>query len=201
MQVSERDKRLLLLHEYRLGRKPNEAKNNICQSMGERAISKTNTNIWFNRFKNGDFEIDDLPRSGRPQIVNRDDVKHLIENNSKISTREIAEMLHCHHSTVSNVFKELGKIYKYGVPFPHSLSQNQLQLRIDTCTFLLSLKRNKERLKSIITGDEQWVFYVNYSGKKQWLESKEKGDPVVKSRLGEKKIMRSVWWGKKGIIY
>ena len=121
-------------------------------------------------------------------MVNRDDVKQLIENNPRMSTREIAEMLHCHHFTVLNVLKELGKIYKYGITIPDSLSQNQLQLRIDACTFLLSLKRNKEWLKSIITGDEKWVFYVNYSGKKQWLESKEKGDPVVKCKLGETRL-------------
>ena len=66
MNLSCREIRALLLHEFRLGHKATEAANNICSTMGENVLSIRTAQHWFNRFKNGNLEIDDLPRPGRP---------------------------------------------------------------------------------------------------------------------------------------
>jgi hypothetical protein len=54
---------VLLLHEFRLGHEATEAANNICSTMGKDVLSIRTAQHWFNRFKNGNFELDDLPRS------------------------------------------------------------------------------------------------------------------------------------------
>ena len=66
MKVSLRELRKLLLHEFRLGRKATQATNNTCITLDKDALSIRARQYWFDRFQNGIFEIDDLPRSGRP---------------------------------------------------------------------------------------------------------------------------------------
>ena len=58
MKISHRELRLLLLHEFQLGRK---ATGNIFGSMGKGVLSVQH---WFHRFKNENFEPDGLPHSG-----------------------------------------------------------------------------------------------------------------------------------------
>jgi transposase len=48
---------------------------------------------WFARFRAGNFDLDDAPRSGRPVEVDDDQIKTLIENNPRNTTRVIAEIL------------------------------------------------------------------------------------------------------------
>ena len=52
MNLSNREIQVLLLHEFRLGRKATEATNNICSTMGEDVLSTRTAQRWFNRFKN-----------------------------------------------------------------------------------------------------------------------------------------------------
>ena len=79
MNISRKELRVLLLHEFRLGHKATEVTSNICSTMGKDALSIRTAQHWFNRFKNGNFELNDLPRSGRPPEVDVDVLKHLID--------------------------------------------------------------------------------------------------------------------------
>jgi len=78
MVISGSELRVLLLHEFRLGRKATKAASNICSTMGKDVLSIRTAQHWFNQFKNGNFELEDLPRSGRPLEVNIDVLKQLI---------------------------------------------------------------------------------------------------------------------------
>ena len=71
IEISSRDVRVLLLHEFRLSHKATEAANNICNTMGKEVGSIRSAQHWFNRFKNGNFELDDLPRSGRAREIQK----------------------------------------------------------------------------------------------------------------------------------
>jgi transposase len=201
MEISKREKRLLILHEYKLGTKPEETFEKICKSMGQGSLSLRMVKDWFNNFRNNDFDLNDKPRQGRPQVIDRDKCKNLIKEDPRLSSLEIAKELKCYHSTVLNIFDKLGLKYKHGVIVPHSLSQNEKNVRANTCSTLLSLKRDYKWLDNLITGDEKWVLYVNHTGKKQWLKTNQKGKSVVKNKQGEKKVMFCVWWGTKGIIH
>ena len=46
---------------------------------------------WFNRFNNGNYEVDYLSRSGRPVEVDLDRLKQLIEDDPRLTTRCLAE--------------------------------------------------------------------------------------------------------------
>ena len=85
MNISRREIRVLLLHEYRLGHKTTEAANNICSTMGKDVLSIRTTQHWVNRFKNGYFELDDLPRSRRPLEVDVDLLKQLTDQDTQLT--------------------------------------------------------------------------------------------------------------------
>ena len=109
MNLSRREIRVLLLYEFLLGHKATEATNNICSAMRQDIISTRTAQRWFNRFDNGNFELDDSSRSGRPVEVDLDRLKQLIEDDPRLTTRCLAEQLGCSHTTVETHLNELGK--------------------------------------------------------------------------------------------
>ncbi|CAF1659633.1 unnamed protein product [Adineta ricciae] len=109
MKISRRELRVLLLHEFRSGSKATEATRNICSTMGKDALSIRTAQHWFHRFKNGNFELDDLPHTGRPSEVDMDHLKQLIEEDPRLTTRCLSERLGCSHTTVETHLHELGK--------------------------------------------------------------------------------------------
>ena len=66
MNLSRREIRVQLLHKFNLGYRATEATNNLCKTMDDDVLSIRMAQHWFNRFKNGNLQLDDLPRSGRP---------------------------------------------------------------------------------------------------------------------------------------
>ena len=192
MDTSRRELRVLLLHELRLVHKATEAKSNICDTMGKDALSTRTVRHWFSRFKNGDFELEDLPRSGIPSLVDMDFLKQLIEGDPRLTARCLAERLGCSHTTVETHLSELGITWKYGVWIPHDLSPHRIQHRVDACMKLITSHRNYEWLRNLVTDDEKWVLYFNYTHKRQWLGAGETGVATPKDDLHPKKIMLSI---------
>ena len=59
MNLSCKELGVLLLHEFRLGRKAMEAARNICSTMSKDTLSIGTAQHWFNQFKSGSFELND----------------------------------------------------------------------------------------------------------------------------------------------
>ena len=201
MKLSRRELRLLLLQEFRLGRKATEATSNMCGTMGKDVLSIRTAQHCFHRFKNGNFELDDLPHNGSPLQVDMDLLKALIEQDPRFTTRCLAERLGCSHIPIEIHLHELAKTWKYGVWIPHELSPLQLQQRVDACMELMTSHRNYQWLHNLVTGDEKWVLYVNYEYHRQWLSAGQTGVVTPMSDLHPKKVMLSVWWSVRGIIH
>jgi hypothetical protein len=115
MDLSRRGIRVLLIHEFRLDHKATQATNSICSTIGKDVLTIRTTQHWFNRFQNGNFELNDLPRSGRPLEVDTDLLKQLIEEEPRLTTRSLAEQLGCSHTAVEKHLIQLDKVWRYGV--------------------------------------------------------------------------------------
>ena len=74
---------------------------------------------WFSRFRSGDFDLKDAPRSGRPTEVDGDKIKAMIKNNRHSATQEIAEKLNISHTCVERYLKQLAYINKLDIWTPH----------------------------------------------------------------------------------
>ena len=50
---------------------------------------------WFAKFKNGNFDIDNMPRSGRPSEFDEDHLKALLKEESHQTSCELAKKINC----------------------------------------------------------------------------------------------------------
>ena len=83
----------ILLHQFPLAHKATESAKNICSTMGEDLLSTRTAQHCFNRFNNGNLELDDLLRPGRSLQVDMDHLKQFIEQDPRLTSPSLAEQL------------------------------------------------------------------------------------------------------------
>ena len=73
--------------------------------------------------------------------------------------------------------------------------------RINICD--THLKRNAIDLflKRIITGGEKWIVYNDVNRKRSWSKHDEPAQTTTKAELYQEKIMLSIWWDCKSVVY
>jgi len=99
--------RHLMLFFYQKGKNATQAANKICIVYGEGAIAERTVRKWFAKFKAGDFNLDQ-ERLSRPSTTDEDQIKTLIENNPRYTTRKLAKMLNISKSIIHEHFMKLG---------------------------------------------------------------------------------------------
>jgi len=119
-----------------------QAANKICAVYGESAVTERTVRKWFARFKAADINLKDQERPGRSFTTNEDQIKTLIENNPRCTTRKLAEMLNMSKSTIHEHFVKLGYINRFDVWVPHDLTEKNLMNCIFICDSLY--KRNEK---------------------------------------------------------
>ena len=55
---------------------------------GEEALKNRQCQIWFDKFRSGDFSLKDEQRSGRPNKDDDDQIKAIIESNRHVTVRD-----------------------------------------------------------------------------------------------------------------
>ena len=95
---------------------------------------------WFASFTAGGFSLKFQERSDRPSTTDEDQIKILIENNPRYTTRKLGEMLNMSKSTIREHFVKLGYINRLDVLVPHELK--------------------------VVTRDEKWIIYINVERKR-----------------------------------
>lgn len=201
MEIPDGHFRHILLFYFRKGKNAVQARKKLCAVYGEECLTERQCQRWFARFRSGDFDLEDTPRSGRPTEVDDDKIKAMIETNRRSTTREIAEKLGISHTSVENHLKQLGFVNKLDIWIPHELKEIHLIKRINICDSLLKRNKTDPFLKRIITGDEKWIVYNNVVRKRSWSKRDEPPQTTSKAELHQKKVMLSVWWDYKGIVY
>ena len=94
----------------------------ICQSIGDQAVSYDTGKVWFKKFREGQFCLEDEPHPGRPSEVNIQLLEQLIENDPRQTSRGLAVELGCSHTTIEKHLHEIGKKWKYSSWLPHELT-------------------------------------------------------------------------------
>ena len=123
---------------------------------------------WFEKFRAGDFLLDDAPWLGRPVEVDSDQIETLTEYNQRYTTQEIADILKISKSSVENHLHQLGYVNRFDVWVPRKLSKKNLLDCISACDSLLKCNKNVPFLKQIVTGNEKWILYNNVECKRSW---------------------------------
>ena len=123
----------------------------ICDVYGIDAISERTCQKWFDRFRGGNYDLNDDERSGRPEELQTDEFVELLDENPAQSTSQLAEQLGVDKSTVSRRLKALGKIQKVGKWVPHKLTEINIGQRLKSVFFFLLKFKKKDFLYKIVT--------------------------------------------------
>ena len=165
--------RELLLYEFELGHNAAEAIKNICTAKGENAVKKRTAFNWFKKFKNGNKDLEEKARSGRPLSINPDVLREAFEVEPATSTRRLSAALGTPRETVRRHLHRLDMVRRSCHKVPHDLTAEQAQRRKTICQELLTNPMDERFLKRIITCDEKWVYYKNPDLRKQWIKKGE----------------------------
>ena len=153
------------------------------------------------RLNEGDSDLEDSPRSGRPTVLDEGDLQVVLDVEPSSSTRELAKELSVDQKTVWNHLKQLDFVHKKSRQDPHELTEAQAAKRVEICRQLLNNPLDDPFWKRIVTSDEKWVYLVNHDRSKRWFPKGQTPPSVPKQNPFGKKTMICVWWNFEGILY
>ncbi|XP_013775045.1 histone-lysine N-methyltransferase SETMAR-like [Limulus polyphemus] len=161
--------RHVMLYEFHRGINASAAAIFIQNTYGVDGVSERTCRRWFSRVKNGDFGSKDEPREGRSSGLDSEALKAAVAANPAITVRDLSEQFNVSHMTVHRELKRLGKVLKVGKCFPHDLSVENRQQRVDYCEVLHSLQNQLPFLDRVATGYEKWILCHNVKRRRLWL--------------------------------
>jgi transposase len=150
------------------------------QVFGDDAVGATQIKEWFNCFKDGRTLAESDQRSGRPSASRNanviENVRFLILEDCRSTIREIADEVGISTGSAHSIVTEdLHMCRVVAKSVPKLLSQEQQQLRPEVVRDMLECANvDPEFLKTLITGDETWVYGYDLEMKvqsSQWKHS------------------------------
>ncbi|GBP46604.1 Mariner Mos1 transposase [Eumeta japonica] len=135
-----------------------EAHRLLVEAYNEAASSERPCREWFQKFKNGDFHVEDKDRSGRLKNCEDAELEELMEEHSSRTQKELALTLEVTRQAVSHRLKSFGIIHKQDIALSgyhlfrsiaHTLSEQQFTSYEDTKNWIDSwiASKDKELLK------------------------------------------------------
>ncbi|CAK9816502.1 Mariner Mos1 transposase [Anthophora quadrimaculata] len=185
---------------FELKKNAAEATKIIYSALGENAATNKTCKKWFQRFRSGNFDLNDAD-SGTPKKVEDEELEQLLNEDPCLTQQELAEELGVTQQAISVRLKKLRRIQKVGRWVPRVLSPENKVRRCDTAMSLLSRFNQKDFLHKIVTGDEKWVLYDNPKRRKSWVHPSEPSTSTAKPNIYAKKMLLSIWWDFKGVLY
>ena len=92
MECKSEHFRHILLVYFRKGNNAAQAAKKLRVVYGEEALKDRQCRNWFNKLSFGDFSLKDEQLSSRPNEVDDDQIKAIIESNHHVTVQEIEEM-------------------------------------------------------------------------------------------------------------
>jgi len=190
-----------MLFLFNQGKNATEAATAICSAYGENAVTPRVCQKWFSRFREGNFDLEDRKRAGRPRELDCEYLEEVVGENPLQSTRKLACVLDFNQSTILRRLYEIGKKCKLGKWVPYTLSETSKMQRLNICISLWAKIQKKSFLWKIVTGDEKWIFFHNPHNEKQWLSPGQASVHTPLRNIHGSKVMLCVWWDMKGLLY
>ena len=101
--------RHLMLFCFNCGKTASETRDKLCSVYGENAVSLRLCYTWFSKFRSGNFSLEDAPRSGRPNVIEADQLKQTVVQNPHLSTRKMAAVINVSKSTISRHLRKMNQ--------------------------------------------------------------------------------------------
>jgi histone-lysine N-methyltransferase SETMAR len=156
---------------------------------------------WFAKFRDGDTNVNDQPRSGRPREIDREAVIEAIDLDPTLTTEDLADEFECTQMAIWKILKAAGKKWRKGRWVPKELTQAQKRRRMEVAQALLNRPRRANLLANIVTVDEKWIFFQSQRRRNQWLSPGQQGTPTPRPNQHAPKAMLIVFWNRNGPLH
>jgi len=174
------------------------------------SLSRCVTFDWFKRFKEGRISIEDDHRPGRPSTSKTNDtitlVRNKIRNDRRLTVREVANEVGISIGTCHSILSdELGMKRVSAKLVPKLLTEEQKEHRIEVCLELKNRDSNDPSfIKSIIPGDETWVYGYDPETKvqsSQWKTANSPRPKICRQVRSNIKAMLIVFFDFFGLVH
>ncbi|MEW8547187.1 MAG: hypothetical protein AB2693_27055 [Candidatus Thiodiazotropha sp.] len=182
----------------------------IQQAYGEKAMSKTRIYEWYGAFSAGRSNPLHSVGAGRPTTSktskNVERVKQLIDEDRRVSVRDLADRLDLSYGVVQDILKSKLNMRKVSARWvPKLLNEKQRASRVSSANEFLSRYRRlgNKFLDSIVTVDETWVSTFDPESKKQSMIWKTPASPSPQKALvqrSRRKRLFVVFYDVDGVI-
>ena len=158
------DQRINLKFFVKLKKMPTESLKMLQEAYRDQAMSRARVFEWHRRFREGEEDVEDKPRSGRPSSSKTDEnveaVRQAVRGDRRLTVRMIAEQVGIDRQTVWQIITEELRMRKICAKMvPKLLSDDQKARRMQVCEDTLqNIENDPELLTKVITEDETWVF-------------------------------------------
>jgi len=154
--------------------------------------------------------MDEDPRSGRPSTstddVHIDAVRDLIRQNRLLTIREIAKDVGISFGSCQAILTEKFNMHRVAAKFvPRVLTKDQKAHRVNISQELLNrISIDENFLKTIVTGDETWVYGYDVETKaqsSQWVGQRSPRPKKARMSRSNMKVMLVVFFDWQCVIH
>lgn len=177
---------------------------------GGHAVSYSTVQRWAKKANNGEMEIEDCSRSGRPVSESTKEnielVGSLIEEDPHITYDELEAQTMLSRGTLFNIIHDRLKMKKITSRWvPHKLTLRQKEERVRICKEnLAKFRHDSWRTCNIVTGDETWIYHRQIGRKAShahWIRKGESPKTVVRRGKYEPKTLFSIFFKSNGWLW
>ena len=180
-------------------------------AFGESTMSRTQVQLWYNRFKEGREDVNDYARPNCPSMSTTDEnieaVKKIILNNCRITIRKVADdvgiSLGSRQAIFTYVLAMKRAAAKIVPKLPNFCSKNKVAWTW-TQEMLTTFNDDSDLLKKVITGDESWVYGYDIETKALTSQCKSLEEPKPKKvcqRRSNVKVLLCVFFDCNGKVH
>jgi len=193
--MSRENQRYFIFASWKNGRNATQIHEELVNVEGGQALSISTVRRWIATFTDGEEEIKDKARSGRPREAVTSEtiakVEDLVSNDPHVSIKELANEVGIASERIFYILHNELSLHKLCAKWvPHRLSEENKLKRVEISKQLLKILDRGYR--NIITGDETWIYFFTISNKeanKSWIEKGENRPQIVRTAQNSKKRM------------
>ena len=180
------------------------------QAFGDEAMGITQIKEWYKRLKQGETSVESKPWSGRPSTSRNDELiakfRRIMMEECRITINEIAGEVGISTGSAHTTLTEDLAMRRVSAKFvPKLLVEQQKQLRLEIAQDLLDCANsNSDFMKTIITGDETWVYGYDSETKfqsSQWKHHTSPGPKKARKVRSNVKLMLTCFFDSSSILH
>ncbi len=206
------EQRVTLKFLVQSGHTPIQEWRKLHEVWGDQTLSKTQTRFWHKKFQEGNNQLADAPRPGRPKSQRTPEkiqmVSDILEGNNGLSLQNLSAMSGISTHTLRQIIKkDLNLRWRVPKFIPKELTPVQQWTRWalsrDHIQLLCSQENPDSFVRRIVTGDETWISTFETETKAnslQWMHPGDKRPKKPQQIDGVKKVMMTLFFDCKGVI-